>query len=604
MSLARRWAVPAAGALRSLPEWRSAPSVIKSCPRPGYAGVRQTGAWTISEQAAAAAVPLRFPGPVTHRHKLPGRLSAACIGFSLLIMIVVPAAGPSMAVVRMRRPVAGPPWWFTLHPAAWLVTVALWAAAIAGTAGVGAGLVAIGRGARPPARLLVVAALAVTAVLAVLPPAGSTDTLDYASYGRMVAIGRDPYVMTPQQLRLTGDPVGAVAPVPWEGMHSVYGPLATIEQGTAAILGGTSAARITFWLKVWNALAFGLVVLALDRLLRGDPAARIRAHLLWSLNPLLLWGLVAAGHVDAVAAAVAFLGLALVSPCLLGREPGRSPRAAAGLAAGALVGMAADIKITFVLFGLGIAIAARRSPRTLLAAGAGALAVLVPSYLWFGPSAVKVLFDRDASATSDNFYQLLTRPFGLAPLPDLALVAVPLLVATGWLLLRRLPDGPPGWPAVRPVLALSLAWLLVWPYQRPWYDAMVFCLLALFPASRLDWPVLARLAAGTLYSMPGMPGALPAVFFGVLPAEQRWLVPAARLAALLAVMALCLTGAWHARRRAGPPGPPRGWPRRLLSARTPAGTAPARAAYAPAGAVPAPGNGAAGRPGTHQPGHG
>jgi hypothetical protein len=183
-------------------------------------------------------------------------------------------------------------------------------------------------------------------------------------------------------------------------------------------------------------------------------------------------------------------------------------------------------------------------------------------------------------------------------------VAAVLLVVTGWLLLRRLPGGPPGWPAIRPALALSLAWLLVWPYQRPWYDAMVFCLLALFPASRLDWPVLARLGAGTLYSIPGMPGPLPAVFFGLLPVEQRLLVPLVRLAALLAVMALCLTGAWHARRRAGPPGPRRGGARRLLSARTPAGAAPARAAYAPADARPAPVSGAAGRPGTHRPGPG
>ena len=209
-------------------------------------------------------------------------------------------------------------------------------------------------------------------MLAVLPPAGSTDTLDYAAYGRMVAIGHDPYVMTPQQLRLSGDPVGAAAPIPWETKHSLYGPLATIEQGTAAILGGTSAARITFWLKVWNALAFALVVLALDRLLRADPAARVRAHMLWSLNPLLLWGLVAAGHVDTVAAAVGFLALALVSPSLVGRgEAGGKPSVLAGLAAGALVGMAADIKITFILFGLGIALAARRSVRTVLAAGAG-----------------------------------------------------------------------------------------------------------------------------------------------------------------------------------------------------------------------------------------
>jgi hypothetical protein len=555
----------------------------------------------VPREPPAAARPWAGTGPGGAGTGRLGRVAVAGIGSSLLIMIAVSAAGPSNAVVRMPRPAAGPPWWFALHPAPWLVPVLLWAAAIAGTGGVTAGLLAVRRGARPPARVLVVAALAVTAVLAVLPPAGSTDTLDYAAYGRMAAIGHDPYVMTPEQLRLTGDPVGAVAPIPWDGMHSVYGPLATAEQGTAAILGGTSAARITFWLKVWNALAFALVVLALDRLLRDDPAGRARAHLLWSLNPLLLWGLVAAGHVDTIAAAVGFLAVAMVSPRLLGRDPGRAPGVLPGLAAGALVGMAADIKITFILFGLGIAIAARRSARTLFAAAAGALAVLVPSYLWFGPPALEVLTDRDAAATADNFYQLFTRPFGVTRLPDLLLVAVPLLVAVGWLLLRRLPDGLPACPAVRPVLALSLAWLLVWPYQRPWYDAMVVCLLALFPATRLDWPVLARLLAGTLYSMPGMPGMLPAVFFGLLPAEQRYLVPAARLAALLAVIALCLTGAWHARRRAGPPAPPG---RRPLSARTPAGTAPARAAYASPDAWPAPGSGGAGRTETHRPGRG
>ena len=542
------------------------------------------------------------PAGAQARARRLGRVALAGIGSSLLIMIAVSVAGPSKAVVSLPQSGLGPPWWIPLHPAAWLVSVALWAAALAGAGGVAAGLVAARRGWRPPVKMLVVAALAASTVLAVLPPAGSTDTLDYAAYGRMVAIGHDPYVMTPQQLRLSGDPVGAFAPVPWETKHSLYGPLATIEQGTAAILGGTSAARITFWLKVWNALAFALVVLALDRLLRADPAGRVRAHMLWSLNPLLLWGLVAAGHVDTVAAAVGFLALALVSPSLAGRgEAGGQPSLLAGLAAGALVGMAADIKITFVLFGLGIALAARRSLRTVLAAGAGALAVLVPSYLWFGPPAVAVLFYRDAGATSDNFYQLFSRPFGLARPPDLLLVAVLLLVAAGWLLLRRLPDGAPGWPAIRPALALSLAWLLVWPFQRPWYDAMVFCLLALFPASRLDWPVLARLGAGTLYSMPGMPGPLPAVFFGLLPVEQRLLVPLIRLAALLAVMALCLTGAWQPRRRAGPP---RRWGRRLLSARTPAGTAPARAAYAPADALPAPGNRGAGRPGTRRPGRG
>jgi hypothetical protein len=56
-----------------------------------------------------------------------------------------------------------------------------------------------------------------------------------------------------------------------------------------------------------------------------------------------------------------------------------------------------------------------------------------------GPPAIGVLFSRDASATSDNFYQLFSRPFGLIRPPGLMVAVVPLLVAAGWLLLRRLP---------------------------------------------------------------------------------------------------------------------------------------------------------------------
>ena len=68
-------------------------------------------------------------------------------------------------------------------------------------------------------------------------------------------------------------------------------------------------ARVVFWLKLWNALAFGAVAFVLDRVLRRSPAARLRAHLLWTVNPLLLWGLIAAGHLDVLAAGVGVVGL-------------------------------------------------------------------------------------------------------------------------------------------------------------------------------------------------------------------------------------------------------------------------------------------------------
>jgi hypothetical protein len=389
----------------------------------------------------------------------------------------------------------------------------------------------------------------------------------------------------------------------------VYGPLASLEQGGAAELGGSSPARIVFWLKVWNALAFALVVLLLDRLMRADPARRARAHLLWSVNPLLLWTLVASGHVDTIAAALGLAGVLLVTPAMVsGEAVGQSRIWLPGLAAGALVGLATDVKITFVVFGLGIAYAARRSRLTLAAVGAGALAVLGPSYLWFGRPAVHVLLERDATATSDNFFTLLSRPFGLSSPPGLTFIVVPLLIGVGWLLVRRLPDRLPGRPAVlafspavQPVLAFSLAWLLVWPYQRPWYDAMAMCLLAIYPATRLDWPVLARLAAATIYYLPGMPGRLPDGQAGLFHAEEFWLLPLARLLALAAVVALCLTGAWTARPRARGRTAGTGRP---VSARTPAVPVPGPAARAPVDVPRAHGSGGPGRPGRHPPGPG
>ena len=406
-----------------------------------------------------------------------------------------------------------------------------------------AGLAAVARGARPSARLLLGVALAAAAVLTVLPSAGSTDTLDYAAYGRMVVTGRDPYVMTPLQLRQVGDPIGKAAPKAWQHTHSVYGPLATMEQAAAAELGGSSPGRIVFWLKLWNTLAFGAVTLALDRLLRSDPGRRARAHLLWSVNPLLLWVLVAGGHIDTIAGAVGFAALVVARAAGPGEEPGLLR----GLACGLLVGAAADIKIPFLLFGVGVVWAVRRSLPAVFGAIAGVLIVVLPSYLWFGPPAVAALLHRANSSTSGSMYRVLPHVLGYGPLHGLGVLAVPAFIAVALLLLWRLPDGFPTRPAVRPALAVGLAWLLTWPYQYPWYDAMVMCLIALYPATRLDWPVLARLAAGTLWSTARLPSNMPVTWLRAGMHVLRALVPTVpQLGALTAIIILCVTAAWYA----------------------------------------------------------
>jgi len=470
------------------------------------------------------------------------------IGAAILIMIAVSFAGPSQAVPAMPPPAAGPPWWHAARLSPALVTIALWMAAIVGCAGTMAGLAAVTRGARPPTRMLLASAFIAITALTAAPPAGTTDVLSYAIDGRIVAVGHSPYVMTPAQLRHTGDPIGRLAPWTWATALSIYGPLGTGEEWAAAKLGGTSAARIAFWLKLWNALAFGAVILALDRLLRSDPARRARAHLLWSVNPLLLWAMIAGGHVDGLATALGFFGLIVMR-----MRPGTRPAPWRALAAGLLIGAATAIKVPFSIFGVGITWAARRSAPALAAAATGFLALLLPAYLLAGRPAIRTIATRSPGATWDNLYQLFYRPFGYtvtATTTQPALAAAAGLIAIGIavLLLRRLPgpDGFSGLPAVPPAMALSLAWLFAWPFQRPWYDVMVVCLLALYPASRLDWIVLVRLLAGTTVYMPGVPGTLvPHWLNDMFQYNGSYLTPAIRLAAIVAIVWLCLSGAWH-----------------------------------------------------------
>jgi hypothetical protein len=491
--------------------------------------------------------------------RLIGWLAAAAIAVSTLIMIVISAAGPNVSVPVMPRAAGWPPWWHELHLTATFVTGSLWAAMALGCAGVIAGLVAVSRGARPPVRAVIAAAFLAVAVITLLPAAGSTDAISYAANGRMVVIGHSPYVMTPLQLRHSGDPIGRQIPfreIPstWTATVSVYGPVATGAEWAAAELGGPSLARITFWLKLEEALAFGAVILILDRMLRADPAQRLRAHLLWSVNPLLLFLIVASGHIDGLAALFGLLGVtALRARGGPAAGNGRGQIGAGGAAlAGLAIGVATGIKVEYALFGLAVAWACRRSVRPLAAAAAGFALVVVPAYLAAGTPAIKILLTRSPGITWDTMYQLFWRPvlgytqFSVTSVPPhLEQVAYLLFAAVAVLAVLRLPDRVPGLPAVTPALALSLAWLFVTAFQRPWYDVMALSLLALYSASRLDWVVLIRLLAGaTVYVQAVQSPAEPHWLADIAQFDGAWLTPGVRLLATVALVWLCLSGRW------------------------------------------------------------
>jgi hypothetical protein len=451
---------------------------------------------------------------------------------AVLLLAVVALAGPSAAVAGLGAREWHPPWDLGGSPSSGLVAVLLVVAYLLGTGCVAAGLVALRAGlVLRPQRVAALAVLAVV-VLTALPATGSADHLSYLAYGRIQAEGGDPYRQDPLAWRDGTDPVaGAVAP-PWQHTPSVYGPTATLLQAAVAVVGGGDL-RLTAW--CWQLLcgaAFLATGLVLDRVVRDDPAARTRAALLWTLNPLLLGQLVLGGHLDVVAVAFAVAAMALAA-----RKP---------LVAGLFLGAAVSCKITFALFGLAALWGLRDHPRRVRAVVlglAGTAAAMLPAHLLVGRHAY------DELERASRLVSLATpwRPLvdrldpGVVPDPDLravvSRVALVLGAALAVLIVRRLRAVPSREATMSAAVALAAGWLLTAPYALPWYDAMVWAPLAVIGASALDLAVLARLAVLSLAYVPGLVSGMSPPVERVSLAFRADVAPWLNLALLLAVTA-------------------------------------------------------------------
>jgi hypothetical protein len=474
--------------------------------------------------APPTGLPERATLPQQPRHVL-GWFAAGAIAASVLLMIAIMVAGPSVVMPYIPRTWPLPPLWFPLHPSAATASMGIYAALILGAAGVVCGLVAVRRGARPDLRIVAAAAVAAVAVLTLLPPGGSTDSLSYAAYGRIAELGHNPYVMTPLQLRESGDPIGQQTTRNWETDPSLYGPVATASEWVAAELGGTTISYIVFWLKLLYALCFLAVALALDRVLRGNPAARARAHLLWTVNPLMLWAVVGGAHADGLAAGLGILGLLVARTT----TPWARLRPGRAFVAALLVGAAVGVKAPFAPLALALAWSARHSIKTMAAAAVGGTLTLVSGYAIAGPAAIADLAWRSSNlVTFDSFWRLFYPPFGYGSEPaGLEVIAAVAFVA----------------------MAALLAWLLVWPLQRPWYDAIAFCLLAIVPASRLDWLMLVRAVPAAMAVATGAAASAvqSAALLRIIAFVGTELSPWVRLGAVVAAVAACVLGAWELR---------------------------------------------------------
>ena len=309
-------------------------------------------------------------------------------------------------------------------------------------------------------------AIGVTMFAAVwAPPRTSSDLWSYTMYGRMVTVyDKSPYEHVPAEFR--PDPfVRRVSPR-WRHRASVYGPLFVGVSAVGAWVAGPSALSARLFFQLLAALALTVTLVVVWRTTR-----RLAALIFLGLNPVLVVIVVNGGHNDAL------IGLALLVAVLLAlrRRPG---------AAGALIGVAALIKLTAGLALIGLVLWAWRHQlkRFALTVAGTAGIVVCAGYLPVLASASHVLGVADKTVTNGSPWNWLVDrllhhdawrnvPRPLVPNDTLTTffyvgAAAVLLMATilGWLAGKsRRPE-----PAVGVAVA---AYPFGAEYALPWYSA-------------------------------------------------------------------------------------------------------------------------------------
>lgn len=520
------------------------------------------------EDSPAPRRPIDAGGRSRDAGRALGIGALVCCTGSVLLMIISGLLGPSST-----EPVFGsarllPPWFWTADPPDALVCALVALVLVLAAAAVVAGLAAVRRGWSPRPRTLLLCGGAAVVGLLCVPPVGTTDPLNYAVYGRMATLGIDPYRTTPWAFAQGGDPIGHLALAePWLHYPSVYGPLVTMTEWAASTAGGTSMLRTVCLLSVLNGAAFVATGALLLKLAGPDPARRVRSQLLWTLNPVLIWNLVAGPHIDA-------LGTLFVVAAFWALR--RS-----GAATGLMLGAATAVKITLGILALPLAWSMRHDRRRLAAAVTVGVLVVAVGY-GFTPHAVLNAVRVSGQSAVGSPWPLLLRKllvpvFGAAGgKAVMALLEITLMAVLVVLLRATLPlaaDDDIAQRAARPALVLVAAYLLGTAYVRPWYDGVAWVLLALVPRSWFDLVLLAHTTLMTMPFVPGLPTVLHPHGLNVLVLQVGYrIVPALQVLLLFTVVYV------YARRR------PRARPPLLLRGTRRAGErAPARGAPPPAG---------------------
>ncbi len=404
-----------------------------------------------------------------------------------------------------------PPWYLpagVVDPNEWFVSILIWAAIIVGALGLWVGMRALADGWKPRLRRLFALGTTLSLLTITVPPLTSADVLMYAAYGRLQAIGRNPYEITPAEVfRGQFDPVLRWTERPWWDTPSVYGPITSWTQWFANKLGGENMHNIVFWLQLVCVLTFIVACAGVVMLAHGDPRRQARATLLTVANPVLIWAVVAGAHNEALSVMFAVVGLMFMR---------KNP-----FLAGLGIGLAGCAKLSIGIWGLAMLWAYRREPKKAALLCLGTAVPMVLAYVVWQPTAFFQVLRNGGYVSVGSWANPVFRFLDLFMTGTQAKVVVGVisysgLFVVGWMLSRVVPwTAAPGLEkgadlrkdpltiALRTALVLSVAWLITSMYTLSWYDLIAWMPLAVLAASKLDKIMLMRIAPLSLAYVPG-----------------------------------------------------------------------------------------------------
>src|SRR5215471_3478425 len=357
------------------------------------------------------------------------------------------------------------------------------------------------RGWSPSPRKVFWTAAGAVAVLVNITPVGSGDVASYAAYGRIAALGKNPYTFTPSMLPGgKHNPYTMLVSPMWQHTPSVYGPVATWTHLLAAEIGGARP-----WATIWVLMIMiGAAFLAAGYVLLRTAANPVRAVLLWVANPLLIAVLVIGGHMDAFVALFAIMAILVSRRCTTVWHD---------VLVGLLVGVAGGIKVSAAFVALGIAIPLMHDRAWARLARIGSIAALTTLgvyYFSYGFGALRPLGKASTMVISPTVWRAVEGIFGTGHLVTtvIGFTWPPLMLALAWYLYNRLsPDVP---TVVAATCALTFAWVVVAPWSLPWYASIAWVTLALLPRNSLTrWLTLATGVLALLHFNGGHPTNAP-----------------------------------------------------------------------------------------------